>query len=514
MGLLARLPLYPLLLAAYAVLFVYAANISEVLLSELWRPLAVALVVAAVVLAACALLYRDLRRGALLAGAIVLAFAFFGHVGSQLEDALAGETVQLLAWAVLMVAVGIYAWRAQGSLPGVTTALNLFGLVLVAVTLVTIVPAESGRAVHASEGEPVAATGAIEATRRPERDIYFLVFDRYGSDWSLKERFGIDNDLYPDLEAAGFQVIPGARANYHASDFSLAAMLNMRYQDDLAAALDGPSTDRTPVRERLARHEVGQFLRSQGYRYYHLGAWWDPTASSPIADEVLALGKTAEFDTVLRETTMLPALERLAGVAPEDTHSRTQHRDQALFAIRQVEHLADVPGRKFVFAHILMPHTPYVLAKDGRFVLEAEAKQKSEAELYAQQLEFTNQKINEIVAKLLAGPDEEDPIIIITADEGPYLCYEVDCVDGSPETYGIRLGTLRAYYLPGLSYQVPADDSGVNIFRMILREYFGADLPDLPNRSYSWPDPKNDLYTFQDVTDVLPLPGGSAPPDG
>ena len=74
---------------------------------------------------------------------------------------------------------------------------------------------------------------------------------------------------------------------------------------------------------------------------------------------------------------MLPALERLAGVAPEDTHSRTQHRDQALFAIRQVERLADVPGRKFVFAHILMPHTPYVLAKDGRFVLEAEAKQKS-----------------------------------------------------------------------------------------------------------------------------------------
>ena len=101
------------------------------------------------------------------------------------------------------------------------------------------------------------------------------------------------------------------------------------------------------------------------------------------------------------------------------------------------------------------------------------------------------------MAKLLDGPDEEDPIIIITADEGPYLCYEVDCVDGSPETYGIRLGTLRAYYLPGLDYQVPADDSGVNIFRMILREYFGADLPDLPNRSYGWPDPKHDMYDLQ-----------------
>ncbi len=290
------------------------------------------------------------------------------------------------------------------------------------------------------------------------------------------------------MEAAGFQVVPGGRANYHASDFSLAAVLNMRYHDDLAAAMEGPSIDRTPVRERLARHEVGEFLRSQGYRYYHLGAWWNPTRSSPIADEVLALGKTTEFDTVLRETTLLPALERLAGVAPEDTHSRSQHRDQALFAFRQLQRLADTPGRKFVFAHILMPHTPYVLAEGGRYVLEAEAKQKSEAELFEQQLEFTNEKVNEIVAKLLEGPDDEDPIIIITGDEGPYLCDEIDCVDGSPEVYGIRLGTLRAYYLPGLDYQVPADDSGVNIFRMILREYFGADLPDLPNRSYDWPD--------------------------
>ena len=67
---------------------------------------------------------------------------------------------------------------------------------------------------------------------------------------------------------------------------------------------------------------------------------------------------------------------------------------------------------------------------------------------------------------------------------------------------------LRAYYLPDLDYTVPPDDSGVNIFRMILREYFGMDLPDLPNRSYTWPDPDTDRYTLRDVTDELPLPGG------
>jgi hypothetical protein len=42
---------------------------------------------------------------------------------------------------------------------------------------------------------------------------------------------------------------------------------------------------------------------------------------------------------------------------------------------------------------------------------------------------------------------------------------------------------------------------------MLFREYFGADLPDLPNRSYDWPD-NDHLYDFRDVTDELPLPGG------
>jgi hypothetical protein len=261
------------------------------------------------------------------------------------------------------------------------------------------------------------------------------------------------------------------------------------------------------VRVRLARHEVGRFLRDNGYRYVHLGAWWEPTRDSPIADEVLALGKTTEFATVLREATMLPAIDRVLGRDDGDTHARDQHRDQARFAFRQLERLAQAPGRTFVFAHILMPHPPYVLAEGGRAVDAEEAKARSEAALLQDQLTYTDERIRELVDALLAGPDERDPIVIITGDEGPYLCYEVDCVDGTARVMGIRLGVLRAYYLPGIDVTIPPDDSGVNVFRMILREYFGMDLPDLPNRSFTWPDMQRDRYTLREVTDELPIPG-------
>ena len=507
MGLLSRLPLHPLLLAAYAVLFVYAANIGEVLPGQALEPLFTAMAAGAIVLLLCALLYRDVRRGAVLATAIVLAFAFFGHVSAQVEAWAVAEVVQVAIWAGLVILGGVYALRARGSLPTVTAALNVFGLALVGITLLTIVPAETSRAVRASEGEPVSDDVIVEAKRGPDRDIYLLVFDRYGSDWSLEHRYGVDNDIYPDLEAAGFQVVPGARSNYRATDFSLASILSLDLLDDLTTSVGRVAADRAPARQRIGRHEVGKFLRANGYRYYHIGAWYEPTHDNPIADEVLRYGKTTELEAVLRQATILPALERLLGRTPVDDEFRDRHRSEALFAFRQLARLAETPGRKFVFAHILMPHPPYVFDAEGDPIVKAVVLETPEEELLKAQLQFTNDRIRETIAALLDHPPEEQPIIVITGDEGPFLCGNLDCIDGTPRTYGIRFGTLRAYFLPGLDYEVPADDSAVNIFRMLFREYFGADLPDLPNRSYDWPD-NDHLYDFRDVTDELPLPGG------
>jgi hypothetical protein len=503
---LSRWPLHPLLFAAYAVLFLYAANVAEVLPDHVVSPLAWAVACSAVVLLVAALLTRSARRGGIIATAVVLAVAYLGHLATQVA-ALVDDPLPDWVWLALAVAIVIagtvYALLARGSLATSTAVLNVFAIVLVAISLVTIIPSETSRVVRASEGEPVSTTLLPQATRVPDRDIFFIVLDRYGSAWSLEHGFGVTSTLPDDLAARGFQVIPGARANFHASDFSIATMLDMDLVTD-HVDVDPPSVDRTPVRQRLARHQVGRFLRANGYRYVHLGGWWEPTRRSPIADEVLALGKTTEFESVLHEATLLPMLERTLGLAKGDTHSRDQHRDMAQFAFRQLEQLAAAPGRTFVFAHLLMPHPPYVLGVGGRAIHADEAKARPESELMQEQLEYTNERIRAIVDALLAGPDESDPIIVITGDEGPYLCYEVDCVDGSDEDYGIRLGVLRAYYLPGIDHMVPPDDSGVNVFRMILREYFGVDLPDLPNRSYTWDDTKKDLYTLRDVTESLP----------
>ncbi|HEY4189663.1 MAG TPA: hypothetical protein VGM28_04505 [Candidatus Limnocylindrales bacterium] len=502
MRLLSRIPVHPLLFAAYAVLFLYAANLALVLPVDAEAPLARAVAGAALVWAVCAVVLRDPRRGAVVATASVVAFFAYGHVTGGLSAAGLDDRAQLVLWGLALAAALVYAIRARGSLPSVTAGLNVFAIVLVVVSATSIVPYELGRAGRPSIdlAPPVRAS----ATTRTTRDIYFLIFDRYGSAESIQRRFNItDNDLYDWLRGQGFQVPAHSHANYRATDFSLAATLNMRYLDDLTQTIGRISGDRTPAQAMFKDHAVGEFLKAEGYRYYQLGSWFGPTSSIPIADENLGLGITSEFESVLNDTTVLPAIDRVLGHTTPGLTFFERHREGTLFELRELQRLSTAPGPKFVFAHILLPHDPYVFRADGSYLTEAEAAAiTDERSLYDGQLEFANTQIKAIVQNLLSGPEATRPIVIIEGDEGPLMCRSVDCVGTSANYLRIRLGNLIAMYLPGTDVKLPDTFSSVNTFRTVFRTYFGADLPALQDRSYTWPD-NDHIYDFEDITDLL-----------
>jgi hypothetical protein len=468
-------------------------------------PVARAVIAAAALTAVFALVLRDIRRGAIVASAIVIAYFGFGHVAGLLAGRGLGDAAQLGLWGVVVGLTFILAARASERLPQVTAGLNIVATVLVVIAAATILPYEITRARQepVEHATPVLAGSGVT----PGRDIYFLVFDRYGSADAIERRFDItDNEMYSWLEERGFQVPSNSHANYRATDFSLAATLNMEYLDDLTRDIGRVSDDRTPAQAMIREHEVGRFLKAQGYRYYQIGSWFGPTRSVAIADENLAYGVASEFETVLNDLTIMPAIDRVRGVVSAEPTVRDRHREGSLFGFRQLRRVATAPGPKFVFAHILLPHDPYVFRADGSPLSEADAKATPEAKLYADHLAFANSQIKEIVGYLLAGPEETRPIVIIEGDEGPLMCQSVDCVKNTPEYLRIRLGNLVAMYLPGSDEVIPDTFTSVNTFRVVFREYFGADLDPLPDRSFTWPD-NDHIYDFKDVTDQILTPG-------
>jgi hypothetical protein len=214
----------------------------------------------------------------------------------------------------------------------------------------------------------------------------------------------------------------------------------------------------------------------------------------------------SEFSAVFSRTTAWPTLADRIGIDQTSDFERTEY-ERVLFQFEALEQVPDDPDPTFTFAHFTLPHPPYVFDAAGNYVTRARAQRIGADAGYVQQLEYTNARMQELVDTLLRGPG--DPIIVIQSDEGPhpdaleqdednYVWTEAPLVDLQR-----KLRILNAYYLPdGGADRLYPSISPVNTFRLIFDEYFGADLPLLPDRTWVFED-KAHPYRLTDVTDEL-----------
>jgi len=336
--------------------------------------------------------------------------------------------------------------------------------------------------------------------------VYYLIFDRYAGEQTLREDFGFDDGaFYSMLRSDGFYVAQQSLANYPKTTHSLASSLNMTYLDGLAERIGHDSGDWDPLTDSLDRSLVASTFQRIGYRYEHIGSWWPPTAADPSADENVVYGRAETFGQLVWETTAFPAVARTFGLDDDASFERGQYRRVA-FQISALERIARDPAATFTFAHFTLPHPPYVFDAEGRFLSPERVSTLTEDEAYLGQLRYANTQIAALLDTLLSGPSDEDPIIVLQSDEGPHPAALTADEDGyvwtqaSDRDLGEKLRILNAYYLPG-----PARDalyqqiSPVNSFRLILDRYFGADLPLLPDRTYVF-ERTAFPYRFTDVT--------------
>ncbi|MGH2395286.1 MAG: hypothetical protein ACRDGH_17645, partial [Candidatus Limnocylindria bacterium] len=259
-------PVHPVLAAVLFPLYLLAANADQwVDLSVAWLPIGVCVGLGIALFAVCAVLFRGWLRGGLVASLLLVLFFSFGHV----RIALAGTGVSAGILAALWVGLALLGLTAiqRGSrrIPEATRLLNVVTLVLVAYNLVSLGAYVGGQASQ-TIGQDPADVRLGEISRRP--DVYYLVFDRYANEETLREHYDYDNSAFlAELEARGLTVARDSWANYGKTSLSLVSSLSLDYLDAAELSAANPSTF-GPIHAALRGHlAVPATLKKAGYEY-------------------------------------------------------------------------------------------------------------------------------------------------------------------------------------------------------------------------------------------------------
>lgn len=500
---------YPALFVLYPALFLFAHNIEEAGLDALPLPLAATAAVTGLIGLVAGLTVRDRARSALLTFIGAFAFFSFGHAMNLLSGIpgfTAGVPVaaSIAVWIGAAVGLGALVIKAKRSFSGLTSFLNLFVAILVVLSLVQVAgfylrPLLAPR--PAEKAADLRLDKAAAARPGDLPDIYYLIFDRYALGSNLREYFDFDNSEFLDyLRGKGFYVAANSHGNYAGTYLSLASSLNMEYLDYLVKK--GP-VKKSLVNRMLQDYKVWRLLKSAGYRFIHFGDWYEPTKYNRYADLNFRSGGmidlSRDFARKFLETTLAGPLVRNSVVS-------TATRDRLLEKLARLAEIPRTPGPKFVFAHILLPHHPFLFGPSGEVPVEGDAGVKRQDLKYVDQLRFTNVKIRELIDAILER-SERAPIIVLQSDEGPGeeekpkdLIARYTKVDRMALNTRIRTGILNAYLLPGIGRDgLYPRISPVNSFRLIFDRYFGTDFGLLPDKTFRTISDKTTVQGFKPV---------------
>ncbi|MCB2213796.1 LTA synthase family protein [bacterium] len=495
---------HPILLALYSVLALFSTNLGEMIFQTTLRSFGFASLVALIVLGAFYLVCRNWQKAGIAATWTLLLFFTYGHVYNLLKGSvplLARHRYLLLLWGLVFI-LGLLLIIYKINQPKVITKIfNIVTLALVGFSLFSI-----GR--YYVTKNQTSQTYEIQpgqlALTLPENqpDIYYILLDGYTRADVLDEKFGFDNSSFINsLEQRGFYVPTCNRSNYTSTQLNLATLLNMDYLDGLVGEIEDKSEMENVPLEDLGKHnKVMSALQQVGYETvaFETSYYWSHfTDADYYFEPVQKSGLSASlssFEEMYLDTTLVAVLLdwnqfKMSQIA---VMPRQIHYNRINYVLSTLKELPNFEGPQFTFAHMVIPHPPYIFDENG---LIADLDQYNDSwqagekgrEGYLNNIRFINQEIIAVIDEI-QDKSSTPPLIIIQSDHGS------DFTD--------RTMNFAAYYFPGEgSAALYNTITPVNTFRLVFDTYFGATLPLLPDQSFA---SVGGYYEFQPVDDPYP----------
>lgn len=511
-------PVHPILFAAYPVVSLLAANLGQVSDSMAVRALILCVATAAILTVVLRLVVGDWGKAGLITTGVVIVFFSYGHVYGLVKSwsvatVVLGRHRFLMVLALALLAAWcVWVLRRRTGEQGLSVFFNAAGLVVVAIPVVSILAYHLTPRSYEARSEPAGPASAEPGPAggaAPQPDIYYIILDGYARHDVLMDNYACDNSAFlAALDDLGFTVAGESRSNYLMSVLSMASSLNLEYLDALAERMGPSSDDLRPLADMLAHSRLREFLQARGYRMVAFDSGWPLTqvedADVYLSPDALSRSSTVlfgppnEFELLLLRSTLLRSLldkyqsqVRTVDSPLEAPFSR--QRERLLFGL---DELGDIPGWDgdyFVFAHLVIPHPPFVFGPNGEPILHDreysfsdgsafEGTRQEYIQGYCGQVAFISTQIQSLARRLIEHSDPP-PVILLQADHGPRL--NLDWHDADRTDLREAFSILNAYYVMGEA--APAlypSITPVNSFRLLLNQLFGEGYELLPDESY------------------------------
>lgn len=311
----------------------------------------------------------------------------------------------------------------------------------------------------------------------PKPDIYLIIADEYPGNRSLQEMFDFDNNHFgQELSARRFKIINKSKANYNATAYTMASLLNLNYIKGLKDTID--SKENIGICYSLIKkNQTTQFLKEQGYHFFNYSSFEFPDEPAFTAQGFLP-GKTAPITS---QTLSGRVIRDLWFHLATDLNWKSAIHDVTYYQLKknnktyeQVKRIAsEYKGRpKLVYAHFIMPHNPYYYTKDGvlRTPEELTDSFRSDKKAFAEYIQYVNKKLLELIDHIKSNSVSE-PVIMLAGDHG-FRHYEKEVASS------YQFDNFSAINLPEKKYDQFYDSMTlVNQMRTVLNIQFKQQLP-------------------------------------
>jgi len=412
--------LHPFLLGTYTILFMYFHNINQFSLNIVIMPVVATLFCTAIVFLTLLIVLKNKQKSGLMTAICVLLFFSFGHFFDFAKYSLKLSFLNekhyicfVLLWGLLLFVTSYFIIKSKKEFSNLTFILNGVTAILTVVIFAQIIiynVSETPLKVTFT-AEDIKVDSSIDKSKLP--DIYYIILDGYTGNIILKDHFNFPNTKFSAfLREKNFYIADNARSNYLMTIHSLASSLNLKYLNYLSKKINKKTFSTGPL-GRMARDNIAiNSLKSIGYNFVHYGSGYEPTRIiNPHADQnMLNFSPINEFTFLLIKTTFLKVLYKRP----------PSHRKwlivPSVFSMLKKNINSSSP--KFVQAHLMSPHPPFLFTQDGKGVENPNDSLEmwDSKDKYVDEIKYINGKTMDFLNKLFLK-SKNSPIVF-----GPFQC--------------------------------------------------------------------------------------------